>query len=369
MELHTAVPPAQPAQRWIAHIDLDAFYAAVELLDHPEYRGSPLIVGADPKGGHGRGVVVACSYEARKFGLHSAMPIARAYQLCPKGLYVRPRFDRYEEVSRQFHGLLVKTGLPVQMMSIDEAVADLTPKASRAEEAREIARGLKAQLRSELGLSSSIGVAPTRLLAKIASEVHKPDGLVVVEPKSVPSFLAPLPLAKVPGIGPKTLERIRALGWETVGDLAGGSRLEARQAVGELGLELWRLAHGELPEEAWEPEEGSRSLSTETTFSEDVSSDAELLDTLDRLASELHGQVRREGLLYRNVALKLRYADFRTLTRSLTLASHHGDLSAIQHAARELLQRTWERGAPVRLIGVRLSALRQPGKSQRRLEV
>lgn len=369
MELEASVPPQPARHRWIAHIDLDAFYAAVELLDHPEYRATALIVGADPKGGRGRGVVVACSYEARKFGIRSAMPIARAYHLCPQGTYVRPRFERYEEVSEQFHTLLDSTSLPVQLMSIDEAVADLTAKVANRSDAEGLVRELKARLRSELGLSSSVGVAPTRLLAKIASDLHKPDGLVLLGPDDVPSFLAPLPLAKVPGIGPKTIERLHAEGLETVGDLSSGSRLRARELVGDLGLELWRLAHGELPEEPWVTEEEGRSLSTETTFPEDVSSEETLHRALERLATDLHGQISREGLLYRNVGLKLRYADFRTLTRSITLTSHHSNLETIRTSGRDLLQRAWQRDAPIRLLGLRLSMLRKPARTQQRLEV
>src|SRR5439155_12835839 len=206
--------------RSILHVDMDAFYASVEQLDHPEYKGKPVIVGADPKEGQGRGVVAACSYEARKFGVRSALPITRAWKLCPEGVYVRPRMKRYVEVSHQVMEVFRRFTDLVEPLSIDEAFLDITGSVALLGAPEQIARSIKSQIRAATGLTASAGLAPNKFLAKIASDLRKPDGFVIVEEKEIETFLQDLPISRLWGVGPKTEQRLHAMGFRTIGQLA-----------------------------------------------------------------------------------------------------------------------------------------------------
>ncbi len=346
-----------PVSRTILHVDMDAFYAAVEVRDRPELRGRPVIVGADPRQGRGRGVVAAASYEARARGVRSAMPISRAWRLCPHGVYLRPRFARYEEVSRQVFELLGRYTDRVEPISIDEAFLDLTGCERLVGAGSEAARRIKGKIRRELGLVASVGVALNKFLAKVASALEKPDGLTVVPPGAEAQFLAPLPVSRIWGVGPKTAAALRSRGVRTIGDLQRLRPGDLEAWFGEAGRQLWRLARG-IDERPVEPPAEPKSLGAEVTFAEDVS-DWEtvrltLLDLCDRVAARL----RRHGALARGVTLKFRDGQFRTSTRSAALEPPT-DLAEDLFAAVELLLRRvpWPREGRVRLVGVQAARL------------
>src|SRR3954467_14765423 len=221
--------------RSILHVDMDAFYASVEQLDYPAYKGKPVIVGADPKGGSGRGVVAACSYEARKFGVRSALPISRAWKLCPEGVYVRPRMSRYVEVSRSVMEIFREFTDLVEPLSIDEAFLDVTGSAALYGPADEIARRIKALIRERTQLTGSVGVAPNKFLAKVASDLKKPDGLVIVRENEIVDFLRDLPISRLWGVGPKTEQRLKPMGLHTIGQMAAISRDNLVRQLGSLG--------------------------------------------------------------------------------------------------------------------------------------
>jgi DNA polymerase-4 len=230
--------------RSILHVDMDAFYASVEQLDHPEYKGKPVIVGADPKGGSGRGVVAACSYEARKFGVRSALPISRAWKLCREGVYVRPRMDRYIEVSKQVMEVFRRYTDLVEPLSIDEAFLDITGSVKLLGPAEQIASAIKKEIKERTGLNASVGLAPNKFLAKIASDLKKPNAFVVVRESEIDTFLHDLPISRLWGVGPKTEQRLREIGFKTIGDVADASRESLVRSLGSLGEHLFQLSHG-----------------------------------------------------------------------------------------------------------------------------
>ncbi|MBI2458011.1 MAG: DNA polymerase IV [candidate division NC10 bacterium] len=251
--------------RNIIHLDMDAFYASVEQLDHPAYRGRPVVVGADPRAGKGRGVVAACSYEARPFGIRSAMPISRAYRLCPKAIYVRPRMGRYAEMSDRIFAILRDYTDLVEPLSIDEAFLDVTASQRLFGPAEAIGQTLKARIRSELRLVASIGLAPNKFLAKVASDLGKPDGFVVVAPGKEREFLDPLPIFRLWGVGPKTEARLKRLGLQTIGQIA-RMPVETLEAMLEgAGRDLWELANG-MDDREVVPGQEAKSIGGETTF-------------------------------------------------------------------------------------------------------
>lgn len=297
---------------------MDAFYASVEQLDNPAFRGKPVIVGADPKGGAGRGVVAACSYEARKFGVHSALPISRAWKLCPEGVYVRPRMSRYVEMSQQVMDVFHQITDLVEPLSIDEAFLDVTGSIALHGPAVGIATRIKTMIREKTRLSASVGVAPNKFLAKIASDLQKPDGLVVVSESQIAEFLRPLPVSRLWGVGPKTELRLRPMGLKTIGDVAAMPRDVLVGRLGNLGEHLHQLSHGhdDRPVIAnWEP----KSISNETTFDIDTNDRDLLVRTIHGLADEVGRRLRAENFRARRVTLKLRYENFSTHTKQTSL--------------------------------------------------
>src|SRR5215831_15852610 len=223
---------------------MDAFYASIEQLDHPEYKSKPVVVGADPRGGAGRGVVAACSYEARKFGVRSALPISRAWKLCPKGIYVRPRMKRYVEVSGQVMEVFRHFTDLVEPLSIDEAFLDITGSIALIGPPVEIARAIKNEIREKTGLTASVGLAPNKFLAKVASDIRKPDGFMIVGEDAIEAFLRDLPISRLWGVGPKTEQRLHELGFRRIGQLAGADRESLVQSLGSLGEHLYQLSRG-----------------------------------------------------------------------------------------------------------------------------
>ena len=304
--------------RRILHVDMDAFYASVEQKDHPELRDKPVIVGADPKKGAGRGVVAACSYEARKFGIHSALPISRAWKLCPQGCYVRPRLSRYQEESRAIMNILRQYTDMVETLSIDEAFLDVTGSIALKGTAEEIARDIKAEVRRVTGLTASVGVATNKFLAKIASDLEKPDGCVVVPEDDVKGFLERLPISRLWGVGPKTEARLRRMGVGTIRELAALPRERLTRDLGSAGEHLWHLSRGEddRPVVAdWDP----KSISCENTFDVDTDDRDRLVATIQHLSEEVARRLRKQGFRASTITLKLRYASFTTHTRQSSL--------------------------------------------------
>ena len=337
--------------RSIVHVDMDAFYASVEQRDRPELRGRPVIVGADPKG---RGVVSAASYEARVFGVRSAMPIGKAARLCPDGVFLPVDMDKYAGASRQIMGILGDFSPLVEPVSVDEAFVDLTGTASLFGPAPEAVREIKRRIRAETGLTASAGLAANKFIAKVASDLKKPDGLVIVEAGREAEFLAPLPIERLWGVGKATAQDLAALGIATIGQLQRLSRATLVARLGDHGAGLHDLAFGrdDRPVEPWTP---PKSMGAETTFERDTTDRARLDTTLRGQAERVARELRAERLAAARVTLKLRFADFRTLTRSHTSDPTQDGLELYRRVAILLARETLVQ--PVRLIGVSASAL------------
>ena len=265
-------------ERFIVHVDMDAFYASVEQRDFPEYQGKPVIVGADPKGGQGRGVVAACSYEAREFGIHSAMPISFAYKRCPHGVYLRGNMKIYVDISRQVFQILERFTPDVEPISIDEAFLDITGSYKLIGTPEETCKKIKAAIQAETGLVASIGMAPNKMTAKIASDLEKPDGLVIVSREGLLDFLHPLPVGKLWGVGKRTKEELTRLGIKTIGDLASKDIKDLSKLLGKSGVHVWKLANGIDPRDV-ETSVGIKSIGHEHTFDEDVTDPRTIEDT------------------------------------------------------------------------------------------
>lgn len=342
--------------RAIIHVDMDAFYAAVEQRDHPAYKGRPVIVGADPKRGKGRGVVAACSYEARAFGIRSAMPISRAYHLCPHAIFLPVRMDHYEEVSEEILRIFRRYTDLVEPLSIDEAFLDVTGSTRLFGEPTRIARRIKAEIWREERLTASVGVAPNKFVAKIASDFKKPDGLVVVRPEEVAAFLADLSVAYLWGVGKKTAASLQALGITTIGELARWPEDALSKRLGALGEELHGLSRG-IDDRPVIPEAPAKSMGAETTFAIDLEDPHQIRQHLLRLAERVSARLRREGSAGATITLKLRFADFTTLTRSCTLREPITLTEEIYSRALALFQKILLRGRKVRLVGIAVSKL------------
>jgi DNA polymerase-4 len=347
----------------VLHVDMDAFYASVEQRDDPGLRGRPVIVG----GTGNRGVVSAASYEARRYGVRSAMPTATARRLCPQAVFLPPRMQDYALVARQIREILLAVTPLVEPLSLDEAFLDVRGHEPLLGPAPDIARQVKERIRQETALTASVGVAPNKFLAKLASDHDKPDGLVVVPADRVSEFLAPLPVGRLWGVGAKGEARLHALGVRTVGQLAALPEKVLADHFGKAGRHLWELAHGR-DDRAVTPDREAKSISTETTFPDDVADRAALRAWLLDLVDELAGRLRKEGVRARTVELKLRSSDFRTRTRSLSLPAATDVTDALWRAALRLFERSVTAEVlPLRLLGVGASNLARDGLVQGQL--
>jgi nucleotidyltransferase/DNA polymerase involved in DNA repair len=342
--------------RTILHVDMDAFYAAVEQRDHPEFQHRPVIVGSDPKGGTGRGIVSTCSYEARRFGVHSAQPISQAWRLCPQGVYIQPDMRKYARVSGMIMDVLSCYTDMLEQISVDEAFLDVTGSRRLYGTGREIAGKIKDRICGELRLTASVGVAPNKFLAKIASDLRKPDGLVVVEPGKEKDFLAPLEIRRLWGVGPKTEATLGRIGLRTVGQVAAMSQRDLERLLGESGAQLWRLAQG-IDERPVEAVEGCKSIGHETTFEKDTADFDLLHATLLELVEKTARRMRLEGVRGRTVTVKFREEDFSTFTRRVTLDDAVDTSEKIFPVALKLMKGLLREDVRVRLIGVSLSNL------------
>jgi len=347
--------------RKIIHVDMDAFYASVEQRDAPELRGRPVIVGGTP---NSRGVVAACSYEARAFGVHSAMPASQAERLCPHGVFLRPRMARYVEVSRQLRDIFRSVTDMVEPLCLDEAYLDVTDNRLDEPLAGKIARHLKREIWQRTGLVASAGVGPSKLVAKIASDLDKPDGFRVVPPEEVERFLAPLPVTRLWGVGPATAERLSALSIKTVADVRRVDPSVLERSLGKYGLFLARLSVGD-DDRPVVSRRKPKSRGSETTFAHDISDPAELLDVLQRLADDVWTDLSSLELKARSVTLKVRYGDFTTVTRSRSRSTPLASGEELLGVARDLMLHSTEAGErPVRLLGVSTGSFMELGEPE-----
>jgi DNA polymerase IV (DinB-like DNA polymerase) len=345
-----------PSGRIVVHLDMDAFFAACEIQRRPDLKGTPVVIGADPRSGAGRGVVTTASYEARPFGIGSGMPISQAWRRNPDAVFLPTDHAHYHNVSRSIFDAL-RARHVVEQVSVDEAYIDATDRTdwSRADD---FARSLQQEVAAASGgLTCSLGVAPNKLVAKIASDRRKPAGVTVVPPASVQGFLDPLAVGVVPGIGPKSVEALAAMGVETLSDLRAFSMQDLENAFGAHGVWMHRAARGEHDapvSDAWEPH---KSVSTERTFPEDLADRARIVATLRSMMDELEGELIDEGYWYKTVAVKLRYADFDTLTRQWSLPHHSQNTTEARRVVPRLVDELLSDPRRVRLVGLRFGEL------------
>ena len=344
--------------RIILHIDMDAFYSSVEQRENSALRGKPVIVGADPKGGKGRGVVAGCSYEARKFGVHSAQPISITYRLCPDGIYLPPNFSLYEQVSDQVMQILRGHSEKVEPTSIDEAFMDVTEKAAGFDEAAVLAATIKRDVKERTQLTCSVGVGPNKSTAKIASDFKKPDGLTIVTPDEVKAFLAPLPVGKISGVGKKTSDFLSGMGIKTIGDLASSHPSRLTEVFGKYGTRLWQVANG-IDDDEVITLYPIKSISSETTFPEDVADREKVMQTFGSLIEDVHARILSQRVLFCTVGIKVRVEDFTTFTRAKTHTRYTDDKVVIKEYVRSLFREFEDSKDKIRLVGVRVANLRK----------
>ena len=352
------MPRADPWPRTILHVDLDAFYTSVHQRDDESLRGKPIVVAGRSR----RAVVMGASYEARAYGVRSAMPLHEAQERCLELLVIAPEGARYREASRQVNAIFRRFAPPerVESIALDEAYIDVTARTRHGTTTpEEVARRIKYMIHTEVGLTASVGVSTSKMVAKVGSGSHKPDGLVVVPPETEADFLGPLPMGVIPGLGPKTDEKLRLMGLRTCADLAGYDAQRLVQALGTSGAVLQRMAQGR--DRA--PVDGSRpakTISAETTFDQDVADRERLEEALRELVEKVTERLRAEGVQARTVYVKLKLPDFRLVSRQVSRTSPTDDPETIFRAARSALEKSHAESRPVRLIGVGLSGLVHP---------
>lgn len=347
-----AAPEPGPGRR-ILHCDMDCFYAAVHMRDDPSLAGKPVVIGGRPEQ---RGVIAAASYEARRFGIHSAMASARAVRLCPQAVFLPPDFRRYRRESEAIFAIYREMTPVVQTLALDEAYLDLTGRLEPWGTATAAAKEIRRRVRAERGLTVSVGVGPNRLVAKIASDFHKPDGLTVVRPHQVQDFLDPLPVRRLHGVGPATERALAELGVQTVADLRRRPLDELTARFGRHGRTLFEFARG-IDDRPVEEHSETKSVSTESTYPEDLADRGEMERELAQMAEEVAASLERAELAARTVTIKVRYADFTTVTRSRTFPAPLAAAADFAACAKDLLRRTEAGARPVRLLGVGAAGL------------
>jgi DNA polymerase IV len=343
-------------QRKIIHVDMDAFFASVEQRDQPQYQGKPLIVGGQP---NSRGVVAACSYEARKFGIHSAMPCSRAYRLCPQAIFVPPRFEAYREVSKQIREIFWQYATQVEPLSLDEAYLDVTYTSDFDGSATRIAQAIKAEILAKTKLNASAGVSYNKFLAKIASDMDKPNGLYVIKPEQGLAFIADLPIAKFHGVGPATEAKMLKLGIKTGGDLRKKSLVQLVERFGKSGQYYYNIARA-IDDRPVRSTRVRKSLGKETTFAEDVLSVELLTAKLNGLAEQVLTKLAEQALQAKTITVKVKYANFQQVTRAQSVEMAL-DMVAVKQWVPQLLKRTDAGEKAIRLVGLSLSGLERVG--------
>ena len=342
--------------RVILHVDMDAFFASIEQKDNPAYRGKPVIVGADPKKGKGRGVVSTASYEARRYGIHSAMPISQAYKLCPNGIFVRPRMKRYVEESKKIMAILGEFSPLVEQVSIDEAFLDCTGTKKLFGTPMELGKKIKDKIKFETSLTASVGIALCKSVAKIASDLQKPDGLTYCPEGREIEFMYNLDIGHLWGAGKKTIELLKKSGYNKIGDIATTDVRKMIALLGRNGLVLWQLSRGIDPRPV-EPKNIRKSIGKEITFQNDIDDNDYIENVIMWLVDSVALEMRKEGLKGRKVTLKIRLKDFSTYTRSKTLSSATNSSKIIREVAIDRYKKFDRKNNKVRLIGVSVSDL------------
>ncbi|MDP2922175.1 MAG: DNA polymerase IV [Candidatus Omnitrophota bacterium] len=341
-------------ERFIVHIDMDAFFAAIEQRDNSALAGKPVVVGADPKGGRGRGVVSTCSYEARKFGIHSAMPISIAYNKCPKAIFLPVNMEKYLRICGQIYHILDEFTPKVEPISIDEAFLDITGSYHLFGTPLKTCMSIKQKIKKETQLTASVGLAPTKMAAKIASDLNKPDGLLEVKEEELLSFLWPLPVDKIWGLGKKSKENLSLLGINTIGDLAKRDRKDLASLFGKNGEYFWLLAHG-VDEREVQRQDETKSISNEITFDRDTADKSKIEATLLALCEKVSRRLRLGGYKAKTITLKVRLEGFYTYTRAMTLSQASNFDDVVYQAVKKLYKNFDTEGKNLRLLGVRLS--------------
>jgi len=344
-------------RRYVAHVDMDAFFASIEERDRPCLRGKPIVVGADPKRGRGRGVVSTCSYAAREFGIHSAMPISTAYRKCPDAVFLPVDMEKYAAVSHEIYEILYSFSPDIEPISIDEAFLDITGSYRLFGRSPIAAcRAIKAKILEFTGLTASVGLAPTMMAAKIASDISKPDGLIEVPEEGLLDFLWPLEVRKIWGLGRKSEEELAKTGVRTVGDLARKSPEELVRVFGKNGLGFWKLANG-IDERRVMPQGEAKSVSNEATFEEDTRDRVRIESALVLLAEKVSRRLRAMDLKARTITLKVRLEGFKTFTRGVSLGGATNFVDVIYSNIKNLFEKFDPKSKAVRLVGVRASSL------------
>lgn len=343
-------------RRFIVHVDMDAFFAAIEQRDNAGLRGKPVVVGSDPKGGKGRGVVSTCSYEARKFGIHSAMPISIAYRKCPHAVFLPVDMEKYSAVSAQIHKIFYDFTPDIEPVSIDEAFLDITGSCHLFGTPLETCLLIKSRIKIGTGLTASVGLAPTKMAAKIASDLKKPDGMVEVTPEGLLEFLRPLDIRKLWGLGEKSEKVFRDMGINTIGDIAGTDPERMQALFGKNGIYFWQLANG-IDSREIETVREARSISNEFTFEQDTDDQERIRSALLALCEKVSDRLRSEMLKGRTITLKIRLQGFLTYTRAYTMDGSTNHVDDIYVNIKDLYN-DFDRGMKkVRLIGVKVSNL------------
>lgn len=350
-ELTMSDPAEKTLQRKIIHIDMDAFYAAVEQRDFPEYRGKPIVVGGSPDG---RGVVATASYEAREFGIHSAMSSRKAIQLCPHAIFVYPRFDAYKSVSVSIREIFSRYTELIEPLSLDEAFLDVTIDKLNIGSALEIAKQIKDAIKNELNLSASAGVSSNKFVAKIASDMNKPDGLTFIGPSKINAFMEKLPVGKFFGVGKVTADKMKKMGLYTGADLKKLSEQELIRKFGKTGKFYYKIVRG-IDDRPVQPHRLTKSLSVEDTFGKDLISTEELVTELELIAEKVAERLEKSRLKGKTLTLKIKFDDFKQLTRNTSFTTGVSDYATILTSAKELLFKVETEDRKIRLLGITLS--------------
>ena len=350
--------------RIIFHCDLDCFFAAIEIRDNPQFKGKPVIIGADPKGGKGRGVISTCNYEARKYGLHSAMPISQAYKRCPHGVYLTPDGRKYNKVSREVMDILETYSDEFQKVGTDEAYLEVTNITNSYAKAERIAKKVQKEIISKVGITISIGIAPTKSLAKIASDENKPNGITIVKPDNINEFLKDMDITRIPGIGKKSKVYYYKNGIRKIGDIITTPLSKIMELFGKHGSWIWKVVNGLDNRQVKEFHVDRKSISAERTFYSDTDNYNEILSRFEEINESIHKSVIKHQITYKNVTLKIRFEGFQTFTRSKTLPFHIQDKDYILNIILDLFREFSNSNKKVRLLGIKLSNFERNSKTR-----